>query len=255
MLAWLNLILFEQERGYLMLDVRNKNFIVTGATSGIGRLLTKRLIEQGANVAFCGRSESKLNELVSEITPCDSQTFSQAFDATNFELVDHFVAKASEKLGGIDVLVNCAGANTSRSAIADLSVDDLMGLVQLNMMSPFVFMKEVYNASMKPRGQGIVINVLSTVCGFSNEGIGAYTASKAGIDALTKVFRKEAREHGVKVCAIYPGGVDTPFRAADRPEYLDPEQVVDAILFMASQNGITSVDELVIRPIVEKNYC
>ncbi|MGY2573443.1 SDR family oxidoreductase [Vibrio sp. C8] len=238
-----------------MLGVKNKNFIVTGATSGIGRLLTKRLVELGANVAFCGRSESKLSELVSEIISCDSQTYFQSFDATNLELINQFVADASEKLGGIDVLVNCAGANTSRSAIADLSVDDLMGLVQLNMMSPFVFMKEVYNVSMKHRGQGIVINVLSTVCGFSNEGNGAYTASKAGIDALTKVFRKEVRERGVKVCAIYPGGVDTPFRSVERPEYLDPEQVVDAILFMASQDGISSVDELVIRPLVEKNYC
>ncbi|MBD0785161.1 SDR family oxidoreductase [Vibrio sp. Y2-5] len=238
-----------------MLDVKNKNFIVTGATSGIGRLLTKRLVELGANVAFCGRSESKLSGLVSELTKFDSPIYYQAFDATNVELINQFVADVNKTLGSIDVLVNCAGANTSRSAIADLSVDDLMGLVQLNMMSPFVFMKQVYNASMKPRGQGVVINVLSTVCGFSNEGIGAYTASKAGMDALTKVFRKEVRERGVKVCAIYPGGVDTPFRAADRPEYLDPEQVVDAILFMASQNGISSVDELVIRPLVEKNYC
>ncbi|WP_165311850.1 SDR family oxidoreductase [Vibrio ziniensis] len=238
-----------------MLDVKNKNFIVTGATSGIGRLLTIRLLQRGANVAFCGRSQNKLNELISEISPLDSQTYYQAFDATNYTQIEQFVAASMAKLGQVDVLVNCAGANTSRSAIADLSADDLMGLVQLNMMSPFVFMKQTYNTSMKIRRQGIIINVLSTVCGFSNEGIGAYTASKAGMDALTKVFRKEAREHGVKVCAIYPGGVDTPFRAADRPEYLHPEQVVDAILFMASQNSISSVDELVIRPLIEKNYC
>ncbi|MFV0450616.1 MAG: SDR family oxidoreductase [Vibrio sp.] len=238
-----------------MLDVKNKNFIVTGATSGIGRLLTLRLLELGANVAFCGRSESKLDKLVSELSEFDSQIYYQAFDATNFELIEQFVASSIRQLGHVDVLVNCAGANTSRSTIADLSVSDLMGLVQLNMLSPFVFMQQAYNTSMKSRGEGIIINVLSTVCDFSNEGIGAYTASKAGMDALTKVFRKEAREHRVKVCAIYPGGVDTPFRAAERPEYLHPEQVVNAILFMASQKDISSVDELVIRPLVEKNYC
>lgn len=238
-----------------MLDVKNKNFIVTGATSGIGRLLTLRLLEVGANVAFCGRSESKLDRLVSELSEFDSQIYYQAFDATNFELIEQFVASSIRQLGHVDVLVNCAGANTSRSAIADLSVSDLMDLVQLNMLSPFVFMQQAYNASMKSRGEGIIINVLSTVCDFSNEGIGAYTASKAGMDALTKVFRKEAREHRVKVCAIYPGGVDTPFRAAERPEYLHPEQVVNAILFMASQKDISSVDELVIRPLIEKNYC
>ncbi len=209
----------------------------------------------GYHCLLISRTQQQLEELAEEIQENGGQSSLFAVDLTKENELEDCIQKIKKHYGRIDVLVNCAGANTSRSAIADLSVDDLMGLVQLNMMSPFVFMKEVYNVSMKPRGQGIVINVLSTVCGFSNEGIGAYTASKAGIDALTKVFRKEAREHGVKVCAIYPGGVDTPFRAAERPEYLDPEQVVDAILFMASQNGISSVDELVIRPIVEKNYC
>ncbi len=237
-----------------MPDVKGKNFLVTGATSGIGKLLTKTLSELGANVAFCGRSESKLNQLVEEVTPSSGRIYCQAFDATNFEHVTTFIEESVNQFGNIDVLVNCAGANTSRSQVADLAVEDLDALIRLNTLSPFVFMKEVYNCSMKERREGIVINVLSTVCHFSNEGIGAYTASKAGIDALTKVFRKEVRANGIKVCAIYPGGVDTPFRDAERPEYLDAQNVVDAIVMMAGQIGVSSVDELVIRPLVEKNY-
>ncbi len=237
-----------------MKNIHNKTFLVTGATSGIGKLLTKRLMELGANIAFCGRSESKMRDLIAELPPTENTIYYDVFDATNFTQVRKFIQDAHTKLGHFDVLVNCAGANTSRGNIADLPLEDLNELVQLNMYSPFVFMQEVYNRSMKERQQGMIINVLSTVCGFSNEGIGAYTASKAGFDALTKVFRKEVRENGVKVCAIYPGGVDTPFRAAERPEYLDVESVSEAILFMANQSKISSVDELVIRPLIEKNY-
>ena len=98
-----------------MLDVRNKNFIVTGATSGIGRLLTKRLIEQGANVAFCGRSENKLNELVSEITPWIAKHSRKPLTRQISSWSITLLLKASEKLGGIDVLLNCAGANTSKA--------------------------------------------------------------------------------------------------------------------------------------------
>ncbi len=114
-------------------------------------------------------------------------------------------------------------------------------------------MREVCK-SMKKKKAGLIINVLSTVCNFSNEGIGAYTASKAGFDALVKVFRKEVRDSNIRVCSIYPGGVDTPFRAEARPTYLNAEDVVRAIMSMMQFDDYASVDELVIRPTVEKNY-
>ena len=68
------------------------------------------------------------------------------------------------------------------------------------------------------------------------------------------MFRKELRDEGIKVCAIYPSGVDTPFRESERPHYLDTNSVVDSILHIAIQSGNACVDELVVRPMVEKNY-
>jgi short-subunit dehydrogenase len=114
-------------------------------------------------------------------------------------------------------------------------------------------MREVYK-NMESVKRGTIINVLSTVCNFSNEGIGAYTASKASLDALAKVFRKEARLSNVKVCSIYPGGVNTSFRETTKPEYLEVESVVQAICTMILTDSNTSIDELVIRPMIEKNY-
>ncbi|MCE4566603.1 SDR family NAD(P)-dependent oxidoreductase [Maribellus sp. CM-23] len=229
-----------------------KNILVTGATSGIGKALVEKLFERGANVAFCGRSEFKLNKLISEIAGIDKGYF-EAFDISNESKIISFVASVYEKLGTIDILVNCAGANTAKANVADIQTSDLEWMIKVNMVAPFIFMKEVYQR-VQNQESALFINILSTVCNFSNEGIGAYTASKAGFDALLKVFRKEVRQKNVRVCSIYPGGVNTPFRNADKPAYLSPQSVADAIISMMQYDDNTSIDELVIRPLIEKNY-
>ncbi|WP_413698980.1 SDR family oxidoreductase [Psychromonas sp. KJ10-10] len=236
------------------MTLKNKNIMVTGATSGIGKLLTETLLAEGANVAFCGRNEVKMSKLLTEFPATNSKIYYQTFDATNYQSVSNFIDNAIHKIGDIDVLVNCAGANSSRNKVSDISIDELQNMLSINMMSPFVFMKDVYQKSMSSKQQGKIINVLSTVCNYSNEGIGAYTASKAGFDALTKVFRKEVREQNIKICSLYPGGVDTPFRDVERPQYLQPQSVVEAILYILNQEANICVDELVIRPLIEKNY-
>lgn len=232
--------------------LKDKRILITGATSGIGRSLTLKLIKAGAKVAFCGRSKMKLNNLLDEIKEYQNNYYFESFDATIEEDIKQFVENANKKLGGIDILVNCAGANTAKSPVKDIETSDLEYMLKLNLIAPFVFMKEVHK-SMVNIGDGLIINVLSTVCNFSNEGIGAYTASKASLDALVKVFRKEVRDY-IRVCSIYPGGVNTAFRDIDKPEYLEAEEIADSIIFMMLFGGNTSVDELVIRPIIEKNY-
>ena len=234
--------------------LKNKNIIVTGATSGIGRVLTERLSLLGCNLAFCGRSDKKMDQVVANLASMQGDKYYQTFDITDYSLISNFIEKAISQLGNIDILINCAGVNSSRDALKNLDINDMEWMLKVNMLAPFVFMQDTYNKSMKAKGKGMIINVMSTVCSFSNEGIGGYTASKSGFDALTKVFRKELRDQGIKVCAIYPGGVDTPFRESKRPQYLDANSVVDSILHIATQSGNACIDELVVRPMVEKNY-
>jgi len=237
-----------------MSSVSNKVILVTGATSGIGRSLTAKLLAEGAHVAFCGRSKTKMDQLLNELDPYKSHFFHDTFDISDEARIIKFVNDASNRLGKIDILVNCAGANSARDQVCNIKTSDLESMIKVNLVAPFIFMKEVYNSCMSDRKEGLIINVLSTVCNYSNEGIGAYTASKAGFDALVKVFRKEARDNNVKVCSIYPGGVNTAFRSEDKPEYLNPETVVDAIISMMEFGGNAIVDELVIRPMIEKNF-
>jgi NAD(P)-dependent dehydrogenase (short-subunit alcohol dehydrogenase family) len=98
------------------------------------------------------------------------------------------------------------------------------------------------------------VNVLSTVCHFANETMGAYTTAKRGLDGLTAVLLKEARPHGIRVSAVYPGGTDTDFRPKRRPDYLRPESVAEAVYFTLATPEDLVVHGITFRPMVETNF-
>jgi short-subunit dehydrogenase len=239
-----------------MKTVSGQVILLTGATSGIGRQLALRLASEGATLALCGRSEEKMASLLEELRNgyAESTPFSRTFCLSSEEEIVRFVADAESSLGPVGVLVNCAGLNSARAEVAELNTADLDWMLTINLRAPMIFMRECFRG-MRARGAGHIVNVLSTVCLFSNEGIGAYTASKAGLDALTKVFRKEAGAAGVKVTSVYPGGVNTGFRAQSRPDYLSPESVAEAIVSVLKLSDETAVHELVFRPMTENNFC
>lgn len=229
--------------------------LITGATSGLGKALAETAGRAGANLALCGRSRDKLDPLLRELDAMAIQgrVYAEAFDATDASRVGAFVERTLAALGRIDVLVNCAGANTARGPVAGLTVGDLEAMMALNCLSPLAFIQACH-PPMVAQGGGLVVNILSTVCCFSNEGLGAYTASKTAFDGLVGVYRKEARKAGIRVSAVYPGGIDTPFRPQTRPEYLRPEAAAEAILALMLLDPSVAPDELVIRPLVETNY-
>lgn len=230
----------------------NKSVIVTGGTSGLGRNLVLKLVHMGAKVAFCGRSKEKLSEVLNEIGESNN-IFYDTFEITEEERSISFIKDAAKKFGTIDVLINCAGANTSRGPITEMKIEDLEAMIKLNTIAPLVFIKECYKY-MKENNEGLIVNILSTCCLFANEGVGAYTTAKGALDSLTKVLRKEARKDNIRVCAIYPGGINTTFRAQAREEYLSPESTADAILKALDIDKNVAMDEIILRPYVETNY-
>jgi short-subunit dehydrogenase len=107
---------------------------------------------------------------------------------------------------------------------------------------------------MQSRGSGHIVNVLSTCALFSNENMGIYTTMKAGLRDLTKVLTKEVRASGVKVTAVYPGGVDTEFRTNARPDYLRPESAAKLIVDALFVPEDAVIHDLVFRPMSESNF-
>jgi NAD(P)-dependent dehydrogenase (short-subunit alcohol dehydrogenase family) len=236
-----------------METISGKRIVITGATSGIGRSTTLELLRQGANVAFCGRSEVKINNLLAEIALMKTGViYLKAFDITEEVEIKLFILEAKKKLGGIDILINCAGANPAKNLVEDIKTEDLEYMLKVNFIAPFIFIKEVIK-DMRARQSGLILNILSSSCLFSSEGVGAYSSSKSGFDALTKILRKEVRKDHIGVCSIYPGGVDTPFRKNERPDYLKTDDVVNAITHVIQAGPDVAYDELVFRPFVENN--
>lgn len=224
--------------------------VLTGASRGIGRSLAGCLAAEGARLGICGRDKAALSELEGELgRPVVTAAFDLCFEAPALD----FLAKVRAELGGIDVLINNAGFNPRKAPLVEVATEEFDSILAVNLRAPFLLMRECAR-DMKEKGGGHVINILSTVCHSDMETMGAYTAAKEGLRALTNVFRKEVLEDGIRVTAVYPGGTDTDFRPNSRPDYMKPSSVAAAVLTALTLPEDLVVHELTFRPMVENNF-
>lgn len=226
---------------------------LTGASRGIGRALALRLARDGGRLVLAGRDREALDRVVGEVRARGAEVRALAFDLRNEAAILDFVATAREIFGSPDILVNNAGFNPRKAPVGDIETPEFDDIVAVNLRAPFILLREAFR-DMKTRGRGHIVNVLSTVCHYANENMGAYTAAKAGLQALTAVFRKEARPFGVRVSSIYPGGTDTEFRKKRREDYMRPESVAEVIATILALPEDAVVHELTFRPMVEVNF-
>lgn len=225
-----------------------KTVIITGATDGIGRALAN-LLSPEYNLALCGRSEEKMKQLKQELG--NAHVYAECFDITDSTKRHGFCQRVMQEFGTADVLVNCAGANTKKDRIVDIDLDDLRYMFELNCVSALGMIQEVYPL-MAQRKQGLFVNILSSCCLFSNPTTGSYSATKDAMEGISKILTKEAKADGIGVCNVYPGGVDTNFRAVPNPNYLRPETIAKMIQ-NCIEIGDGCVHDIVIRPFIEDN--
>jgi NAD(P)-dependent dehydrogenase (short-subunit alcohol dehydrogenase family) len=219
--------------------------LVTGATSGIGYALVEELTRQGYRVFATGRNQEALTRLKQE-TGCLGETADLADPVALLALY----ASAEQALGPIDVLINNAGMNSRKAPLVDTTLEEFNQQYAINLRAPYLLAREALK-SMQPRGQGYLINVVSTVAKRSSETMGVYTAMKQGFAGLSQVMMKEAQPHGIKVTTLYPGGTDTSFRAQARPQYMQPASVARTLVQLLSLPDDVVMHEMTFRPQVE----
>lgn len=184
------------------------NFLITGASSGIGRELAIRLAARGAKLFLNGRSETKLAEVKSA---CAGAGLVEcvAADITAQGAAADLVARAAEAMGGIDCVIHCAGIGLIKPA-ADTADAEFTKVVNTNLRGTFLIARESCKV-MAAQKKGLFITLPGILGKAVMKNASAYIASKFGVTGLIKTFAQEHQRSGIRFCLFFLGGVDSPF--------------------------------------------
>ncbi len=235
------------------MNLKGKIAIVTGATGGIGFEVAKRLGNDGYTVILNGIEDDKGAQRVEELTAQGITAEYYGFDVTNEDAVTANINAIGEKYGKIDVLVNNAGGLGGRSRFEGMTTEFYRSVMALNLDSTF-FVSRAAIPFLKKGENASIINYTSNA-GWTAGGPGAgiYGTSKAAVNAITRALAKDLAEYGIRVNAVSPGTIDTPFHAqikSTKPEVFaswknnillgrlgQPEDVASVVSFLASDNA------------------
>ena len=228
-----------------MKDLKDKNIIVTGASGGIGNSIVQRLNDSGANVLASGTRLEKLEDLKSKFKTIKILKF----DISQNEKIEEFIEKATTELdGNLDCIVNNAGITQDNLSIR-MSLDEWKKVIDINLTSTFLLSKFAIKKMLKNKS-GKIINITSVVGHTGNLGQANYTASKAGIVAMSKTLAIEYAKKNININCISPGFIKTAMTDKIDDKFKDiilskipsarlgePEDIANAVLFLASEQS------------------
>lgn len=231
----------------------SKVAVITGATGGIGFEVAKRLGKDGFTVVLNGIEDEAGAERVKELTAEGITAEYYGFDVTKEEEVTANITKIGEKYGKIDVLVNNAGGLGGRQRFEEMTTEFYKFVMALNLDSAF-YASRAAIPFLKKSDYASIINYTSNAgWNAGGPGAGIYGTSKAGVHAITRALAKDLAEYGIRVNAVSPGTIDTPFHAqikSTKPEVFaswannimlgrlgQPEDVAGVVSFLAGKDS------------------
>ncbi len=236
-----------------------KTALVTGATSGIGKAIAQRFAKEGIHLILCGRRESRLQELKSELALLTKVT-TLNFDVRDRTLVQEAIMGLSAEFKTIDVLINNAGNAHGLDPIEAGSLDDWDAMLDINVKG-LLYVSKAILPGMVEREQGHIINIGSTAGKEVYPKGNVYCASKHAVDAINKGMRLDLNQYGIRVGAVNPGLVETEFskvrfkgdehRAEGVYQGFEPLKAVDIadiVYFVVSRPYHVNIADLVVMP-------
>ena len=227
-----------------MINFKNKKILITGATGGIGEYLVKKFISLDGEVLVTGTNEKKLENLKNEIPNIKVIKF----DLSNHSEIEKFVDDAISKLNGIDVLINNAGITVDNLSLR-MKNEEWQKVIDINLTSTFYLCKNVIKKMLKNKS-GKIVNITSVVGHTGNVGQANYTASKAGIVAMSKSLAIEYAKKNININCISPGFIktamtdklDLKFKEAiiskiPSARLGEPNDIANAVVFLCSSEA------------------
>ena len=228
-----------------MNNLENKKIIVTGASGGIGNAIIKKLNEAGANILASGTRIEKLEELKNNFKKIKILKF----DISQSDKIEEFIENATSELGGsLDGIVNNAGITQDNLAIR-MNLDEWQKVININLTSTFLMSKFAIKKMLKNKS-GKIVNITSVVGHTGNLGQANYTASKAGIVAMSKSLAIEYAKKNININCISPGFIQTAMTDKIDDKFKEviiskipsarlgkPDDIANAVLFLSSDQS------------------
>jgi 3-oxoacyl-[acyl-carrier protein] reductase len=228
-----------------MSNLENKNIIVTGASGGIGNAIIKKLNVAGANILASGTKIEKLEELKKKYEKIKILKF----DISQSEKIEEFIENATKDLGGsLDGIINNAGITQDNLAIR-MSLEEWQKVININLTSTFLLSKFAIKKMLKNKS-GKIVNITSVVGHTGNLGQANYTASKAGIVAMSKSLAIEYAKKNININCISPGFIKTAMTDKIDEKFKEviiskipsarlgePDDIANAVLFLSSDQS------------------
>ena len=228
-----------------------KVVVVTGASKGIGKAIAAAFAAAGAKVVLAARTRETLEQVATDLTESGAEALAVPTDVTDVDAVQRLIEQALTAYQRVDILVNNAGVG-SFGPVVDFAPDDWDTVLNSNLKAVYLCSKYAL-PPMLAQGSGQIINVLSIAAKVAFEASAAYCAAKAGALALTKVLASEVRQQNIRVTAVLPGSVHTPFwegmpEHPDFEQMLKPEHVAGTVLSVCQQPLGMVTEEIVVMP-------
>ena len=233
------------------MDYKGKTAIVTGGTKGIGRAIAEALAAEGMNVCVGARNLDEVKQAVRELESIGGAgATGAACDVRVYEEVEALVAHAVEEFGGVDVLVNNAGAGLHK-LVEETSPEEFRAVLETNLFGVFYGCRAAI-PEMKKRGGGYIINISSLAGANPHPRMAAYNASKFALNGFSEALMQEVRHDRIKVSYVMPGSVNTEFGGGTVSEenawQLQPEDIARVVVNLLKHDERSLPSRVEIRP-------